>query len=187
MQFQYEEDYTFSNMSKYDITFLLLIGTIGALSSAFLREPFSKLHDPVSDGGYGVKSHPVLGKIRKYLEHPGDLMDKEIGPLTHRIKYGHDIFNFKEIKECIGSRIEDLHLDGDSYYLKTVINSVAGYIKHIFADSFSKQGIPVPGSTRFREELIEMAQKNQEVYQSLFTLKHRDLVGAGLVAALTKV
>lgn len=177
------EDMTFANMDSRDYIFCLLFGSMGALSSAYLREPFGKIHD----GEYRKDKKPVLWKIQKYLEHRGDLMDKELGGLSHRVKYGHDVLNLKEIHDCILDK-KQFFIEKDNPAQKAMLNAIVAYINHIFlADPFSKQGIPLPGSSLFRKELVELANKNQDIYQSLFTLKHRDLAGAALVTVLTKL
>ena len=177
-----ETEAVFSQMTKLDWFSCLVFGCIGALSSAYAREPFRKLHD----GGYRKQDGMFNYKIQKFLEHPGDLMDQETGPLTHRVKYGHDILNFKEIHECIIDK-KDYFVDEGNPVIQATIKSLGGYIKHIcLADPFSAQGLPLPGNSLFRSELARVAQNHQEIYSAFFTLKHRDLFGAALVAALTK-
>ena len=178
-----KENPIFLDMTKTDFIFCLLSGVIGALTSARLREPFGKFHN----GDFRKNDNEWLWKIQKWLEHPGDLMDKEIGPLAHRVKYGHDIFNLKEVLKCIVDK-KDYFIDDGNPAIKATIKAVGGYIRHIYiADPFSLQGLPLPGSSVFRQQIIEIANKHQELYQQFFTLKHRDLTGATLVSVFTKV
>ena len=159
-------------LTNRDKAYCILFGAFGALTAASLSEPLSKIHDKQ----YLKKDNAVLWRVAKYLEHPNTYPDKEIGGLSHRAKFGHDVFNLKEVYECIQE-------DGKGDLPKGMWD----YIKHvILADPLSKQGIPIPGSSLFKDKVVAVAKEDQNFYKSVLTYKHKDLMGYLLVEGLVR-
>jgi len=185
---QIETNISFKELEKWDYIFAILSGAIGALSSLALKEPLRKLHDSTSNGGYKKDEYPLLGRVRKWLEHPGDLNDKVPG-LGHRVKWGHDVLNFKEMKECIVDKMELLKIENPdaNIYLMALQATLKILSHNLLADPLSKEGLPIPGHSLFRDRLYEFSKHHNKLYQELFTVKHRDLAGAGLIIGLCKI
>lgn len=175
-------DKRLDDLDATDYTFCLIFGAVGAIISHNLEIPFAKLHDK----GYTNRDNPLLFKIQKFLEHKHDLNDIEQG-FGHRPAFGHDIFNLKEIKDCIDNKFSQLSkLNPNGSYLYSL--AAGKIIKHLLlADPLSTEGLPIPGHTLFRNKLVKFAKQNQSLYQKLFTIKARDLVGAGAVTVFSKV
>ena len=121
-----------------------------------------------------MKKHPILGRLAKLLRHPNSPMDvmpgtNRYGTKNHRILYGHDLFNPMEtwpqmVKEC-GSKG----------------NAAIEWIRHLVADTFAKEGLPLPGHSHFRQFLMDQLGNDWSKY---VTIKARDVTGAALVSAI---
>lgn len=155
-----------------DIPVMLTVGFLGALISNGLHDKFRNMHDgewsknPFSGGG-----------------HSGEIADEMVnGPYLHRLKYGHDIFNPLEIK-------------WDQYFPNGDLNAsmakkVFAWLRHMFQDTFSTEGLPIPGHSFLRDTIANeilpflkgrLDMPHYEVYRTFFTLKMRDLTGAAFI------
>lgn len=151
-----------------DIPVMLVAGFLGALLSNKLLTSFANLHDknwmqyPFNEGGH---SGEVIDQIRGYL---------------HRFKYGHDLLNPFEVDWA-----NYLPVGSPSV---TLLNKVGFWLHHLFQDSFSTEGLPLPGSSYFREQLINgvegLTSTRDPVYQTFFTLKMRDITAAAFVSGV---
>jgi hypothetical protein len=151
-----------------DMPVMFAAGFLGTLSSVLLRDFFASFHDnkwyrkSALEGGHsGENVDWVPGK-------------KQSGGFGHRWEHGHDLANpfeidwsqYKELAEKSGTRLP-LWLKGAFYW-----------VRHLFQDSFSKQGLPVPGHSMLRDSLSPA--KNDELLKFLGTIKARDCVGTAV-------
>jgi len=160
----------FPRWRKADIPVMLTVGFLGAIVSNGLHNNFREWHD----NEWSKKSFPQGG-------HSGEDADSISGYL-HRLKYGHDLFNPGQIK-------------WDEYFRNGDIKASLGkkifaWLRHLFQDSFSTEGLPLPGHSYFKDQISKqilpfmsgnMDLKQAEVYKIFFTIKARDVVGAGLI------
>lgn len=177
------KDKSFDNLDEWDYMFCIIFGAVCALLAIASKEPLSKLHD----GEYRRKNNPSMFKIQKWLKHEGQLNDKIQG-LGHRVKYGHDVFNLKEIRECISDQKQLLTQAGGGGLKLYSLSAVGKILKHILvADPLSKEGLPIPGHSLFREKLYYFSKHNNELYQKLFTIKTADLLGTGVLTVMCRI
>jgi|LSQX01.1.fsa_nt_gb hypothetical protein len=151
-----------------DIPVVVVIGFLGALISLGLHDVFDELHK-----NWGSKSHEKGG-------HGGQGID-ELRGKKHRFKHGHDILNPFEIKW------NDYFPDGTE---ATLLKKVSAWLKHLFQDTFSTEGIPFPGSSYFRDIINTFSIGEfgtYDTYKTFFTLKTRYTVGTAFVAAAMSV
>jgi hypothetical protein len=157
----------FERMTGADIAVAFLGGFAGALASYWLKEPLEKIHN-VSHGA-ATSDNWLIQKTGELLKHGGSPMDSVRG-LKHRLKYGHDILNpfevWGDLTNAYGGPVKGgLH-----------------WIRHLAADTLSCEGLPLPGSSLFRDFLLE--NLSYDNYKTFGTIKARDLAGAGLTAAI---
>jgi len=157
----------FERMTGADIAVAFLGGFAGSLSSYWLKAPLEMIHN-VSHGAT-TSNNWLIQKAGELLKHGGSPMDSVRG-LKHRLKYGHDILNpfevWGDLTETYGGPV------------KGGLN----WIRHLAADTLSCEGLPLPGSSLFREFLLE--NLSYDNYKTFGTVKARDLAGAGLTAAI---
>jgi len=159
-----------------DIPMMIIIGFLGGLISYGLHDVFEQLHETWGENPFEAGGHS------------GQDIDKVRGK-KHRFKYGHDILNPFEI-------------DWDNYFPSGKENSqysmfikIIAWLKHLFQDTFSTEGLPLPGSSYFREQieaLFEGMSNNLNIdkytiYKIFSTLKTRDLVGTAFVASAMSI
>ena len=92
----------------------------------------------------------------------------------HRLKFGHDLLDPGEV-----FKMNTEHYGG-------ALKGLVAWLGHLFADSFSAEGLPFPGLPRLRKLLDVENFPNYHEYRQLMTIKGRDLVGAALVELLIK-
>ena len=199
-----------SSLDAWDYCFSIAIGLAGATISTNeqLENYLKDIHDAASgaSGDYDALQK-ALGSI---LHHQGDAMDKyyESRPfinreyenangLFHRLLWGHDI----------------LSLSADNPFKIMVeqkgIFGIIQVVRHLLADTMSKQGLPLPGSSflDYRNEngkitnyLISISQnisnqaygtklvsRAQQVYSHMFTLRAQDIMAGGAIAGLDAI
>ena len=177
-----------------DITFrdfltVIFIGSIGA--AAGNSKALNNLLDQVHEDASLRNPKTLLGKL---LHHNGDIIDtvsrggKIFAPYLHRLYGGHDILSFWH---------------GDNPFVLLcgqygIPKGIIQVVRHLVADTFSKNGCVLPGSSfldRKTEDgtivnlLDEWARemcrgKNfnvQVVYQQLFSIRMQDM-GATFVS-----
>jgi len=160
-----------------DIPVMVVVGFLGALISIGLTDVFDELHEkwggkPFNKGGHGGQESDWV---------PGN---SGPGQFWHRLKHGHDVLNPFEI-------------DWDKFFAgnedannMALIKKLLYWLKHLFQDTFSKEGLPLPGSSYFRDTIQKMCEgiagnagnDARNVYKQLFTIKARDTVGTAFVA-----
>jgi hypothetical protein len=164
----FEKQHTdFERMTGADIAVAFLSGFAGAMAAYWLKEPLAMIHN-VSHGA-ARSDNWLIQKTGELLKHGGSPMDSVRG-LKHRLKYGHDILNpfevWSDLTNAYGGPVKGaLH-----------------WIRHLAADTLSSEGLPLPGSSLFRDFLLE--NLSYDNYKTFATVKARDLAGAGLTSAI---
>lgn len=164
------EDTLPSNLDVWDILFAAIFGATGAFvtTNEQLSSLCRKVHDIASEplGNSPTKIEKIIDTL---LGHSGDIMDKvpttEVGSkgkpiksyltrktakkvgglfsgskskLPHRIMWGHDIFSFG-IDNPFRLMVEQYGFG----------RGILQALKHLCADTFSRQGLPIPGHSFF--------------------------------------
>ena len=175
------DESVFAEWKIYDVPVMLAAGAAGAGLSYFLADKFEAMHDekwaktPATNGGH---SGEIVDRV------PGSSGPGQFG---HRWKYGHDILNPFEINvdeyfQGPGSNIPSLPASG----LPRGAKILYYWIRHLIQDTFSREGLPLPGSSYIRDwlEPLIKSPKGRQILQTLGTIKARDLAGAGLTNIL---
>lgn len=177
-------DLALRSLQAEDLIIAFIAGFAGSLSSYALTDTFNKVHGYSDSNNKGAlewygkageqKDHPVLHQLSKLLRHPSSAMDKlpgaaKYGGLNHRLKYGHDFFNPFEVWGKLTNQY------GGNF--KASIE----WVRHLTADTFSKEGLPIPGHSLFRSTISEQLGRDWTKYM---TVKARDVTGAALVSAI---
>ncbi|KAB3534500.1 hypothetical protein F8154_08805 [Alkaliphilus pronyensis] len=149
----------FPRWKSADIPVMVIVGAIGALISNQLFEPFKDIHDKK----WAYKDFYHGG-------HKGEIIDEMRGKF-HRLKHGHDLFNPMEV-------------NWDEYFPSSSPKAVIGkkifaWLRHLFQDTFSSEGIPLPGSSYLRNTILDAA--NYDIYKTVLTIKMRDVSTAVFV------
>lgn len=195
-----------STLDAWDYCFSIAVGMACAkiTTSEQLEVRLNDIHHAASGttGDY-TKLQKFLGSL---LHHQGDAIDKlaskkhfinrvyepaDIG--YHRLLWGHDVFNFT---------------DNNPFKLMFDQQGVSGIlqaVRHLIADTTSKQGLPFPGSSyldyvkdngKVSNYLIDVAKKlsvesagnmrnAQNIYSHMFTVRAQDIMGGGAVAGFS--
>lgn len=199
-----------SSLDTWDYCFSIALGLVGATISTNkqLENYLKDIHNAASgaSGDYDM-FQKALGTL---LHHQGDAMDKyyESRPfinreyenangLFHRLLWGHDILSLSN-DNPFKIMVEQKGLWG-----------IVQVVRHLLADTMSKQGLPLPGSSflDYRNEngkisnyLISISQnisdeaygtrlmsKAQQVYSHMFTLRAQDIMAGGAIAGLDAI
>ena len=160
----------FAKWRTADIPVMLIAGGLGTLSSVLLKDFFANLHD----NGFGKTGTGAGG-------HSGEIIDKvpgskQAGGFGHRWKFGHDLMNPFEIDWSQYSEIAAQSGNSLPIWLKKIFY----WMRHLFQDTFSKEGLPLPGHSYFRSLFNPVNPKTREILQSIGTIKMRDVTGAGV-------
>lgn len=179
-----ELEATYDPLYPADYAVAFIAGAAGAISSFALTDSFNKIHgySDSKNGGklewYGkseeMKKHPILGRLARLLRHPNSPMDvmpgtDQFGTKNHRLLYGHDLFNRMETWPQM---VKEYGSNG---------KAAVEWIRHLVADTFAKEGLPLPGHSGFRKFIMEHLGNDWSKY---VTIKARDVTGAGLVSAI---
>lgn len=192
-----------SALDAWDYCFSLAIGMAGAkiTTNEKLEEFLNEIHHAASGAsGEYSKLQQFLGKL---LHHQGDSIDKLAGEKHfinrahesadvgyHRLLWGHDIFNLSE----------------DNPFTLMVkqkgIKGILQAVRHLIADTTSKQGLPLPGSSyldytneneKISNYLIKISKNlsmesvgnkrnSQAIYSHMFTVRAQDIMSGGVIA-----
>ena len=168
----------------------------------------SSIHDAASGktGEYDLVQK-LLGKA---FYHKGDALDvfapgegfigrngEAAYVAFHRLLFGHDPL-------AIGKGIMPYN-PFEIMFEQDGVKGIPKAVRHLVADTMSKQGLPLPGSSyldtdldgRPWNQIIDWVQElsieafgnkseAQAIYSHLFTVRMQDIAGAGLTAALLK-
>ena len=184
-------DSFFASWKPADIAVILLAGLAGSLGSYFTRDFFAKMHDdwgqtPASQGG-----------------HAGESIDRvpgadQAGGWGHRWKYGHDLLNPFQID---WSQYQQMAQESNTV-LPIWMKSAFYWIRHLVQDTFSKEGLPIPGHSyglQFLEWLQHLfsggeegaawidPQRDHEMLKIFGTIKARDIAGTALTTLIMKL
>ena len=164
----------FAEWRKADLPVMFVTGILGGLASYFLRDFFASLHDhwgndlTTLEGGHGGESADwVPGASRP-------------GGFGHRWKFGHDLLNPFEID---WKSYMDLAKESGTA-LPLWMKAGFYWVRHLLQDTFSKEGLPLPGHSLFRWLFDASKPAQREMIQFLLTIKMRDIAGAGVTNAL---
>ncbi|SDB69818.1 hypothetical protein [Butyrivibrio sp. INlla16] len=211
-----------SKLDVYDLIFGLLFGTLGAVldTNDKIKDFLDKIHE-VSNSDNPSDKNKIIDLFSKILKHKGDWMDQvpviqEDGRVVskfvnrnaqevskyiwkgsantpHRIFWGHDIFSL--------SQDNPFFLEIKQYgFAEGVLQAV----RHILADTCSKQGLPIPTSSwwdkvdgdkrtnglldycqRYADDVLGKKQGggNNEVFNQLFSIHMQDVLANGFACA----
>ena len=193
-----------STLDIADYCFVFLFGFLGAFLST--RKSFekylAKIHAAASENGEECdKFQIMMGKLVHHKKDNIDLMinrnETSADIRFHRLLWGHDVLNvskdnpFALMIEQKGSKI----------------GGILQALRHLIADTMSKQGLPMPGSSSFDYlkdnqsvsnyiidltsnlsiEAFDNKAMAQEIYSHMFTIRAQDICGGALARALTEV
>jgi hypothetical protein len=161
------DERVFAKWRIADLSVMFAAGFIGTLTSGLLRQCFADYHDAkgrkptVRDGHSGENIDWVPG-------------NKQPGGFGHRWQYGHDMLNPFEVD---WEQYKELARQSGSSF-PTWMKALFYWGRHLFQDSFSKEGLPLPSHSLLREWLDPA--KNRELLQIMGTIKARDIAGSGV-------
>ena len=163
------------NLKKQDLAIMIFAGLAGALSSAALKNFCAEIHDhfgkkPTLRGGHSGEWIDVV---------PGNSMP---GGFGHRWKFGHDLLNPFEINWT-----QYLKLAEESgTKLPLPVKACFFWLRHLFQDTFSTEGLPIPGHSVLRLFFNFSNPQVRSFFQVFGTIKTRDFVGAGVTNLLLR-
>lgn len=192
---------TISDLDGWDYCFAVLFGLAGLLivSKTKLAEYLEDIHKSASEASGDYDWFQIM--LGKLLHHKRDIMDQVDGSfinragenaygIFHRLLWGHDILSTgKDNPFCL--------MNKQSGGLRGILQVV----RHLVADTFSCQGLPVPGSSHldFRNpdtgnvtnHLIEISKRlsreadskiqAERVYAHMFTIRVQDVAAGAIV------
>ncbi len=178
------DESVFASWRVADLPVMLAAGVLGAFSSAALKDFFAELHDK-----WGSKS-AVNAAGEDVWGHGGQEIDRvpgsnRAGGWGHRWKFGHDLFNPFDLTKPTNP-LDPTSTPWNQYVemakasgtvLPPWLKAVYYWLSHLLQDTFSSEGLPIPGHSLFRG-LFDPA-KHHELLQFLGTIKMRDVVGTG--------
>lgn len=158
----------FPRWKAADIPVMICIGFLGGLLSYGLHDKFEELHKAWGNLAYAKGGHAA------------EIIDKIPGKM-HRFKYGHDILNPFEV-------------DWANYFPDGVqagfLKKLGAWLHHMVQDTFSTEGLPLPGSSYLREVIGKLTSgisaipdmDKYQAYKTFFTVKARDITGTAFVS-----
>ena len=151
-----------------DMPMIFVAGVLGALSSRFLRSYFDSLHTAwgQADALKGGHAGEGIDWAAEYYDRPGGF--------GHRTLFGHDLFNPFEID---WSEYMDKAAQSGTrlpHWLKAGLY----WLRHLLQDTFSNEGLPLPGHSYIRDALNP--KSNHELIKYFGTIKMRDIAGSGV-------
>ncbi|MBQ8228660.1 MAG: hypothetical protein IJZ88_06570 [Clostridia bacterium] len=191
-----------ASLDGWDYCYAIAIGLAGVFIST--NEAFGHYLDQIHKAASGNsgdydKFQSFLGDM---LHHEGDHIDAIEMPfknrngdnaycIFHRLLWGHDILSNKEDNPFL------------LMFNQKGLNGIFQAVRHLLADTASKQGLPLPGSSFFdliddnnktsnylikiaqqlSEETIGIKTGAQEIYSHMMTIRAQD-VTAGVVVNL---
>lgn len=198
-----------ADLDMLDVCFSMASGLVGVFvaTNDDVAKWLEKVHDAASGnpGDCGVVQQ-MLGSL---LFHKGDALDvyapeegfiarngERTYVMFHRLLFGHDVL-------ATGRGLMPYNPFELMYQQKGLMGIVQA-VRHLLADTMSKQGLPVPGSSHLDTEregggpwnrIIDWVQglsieaggdkkMAQEIYSHMFTIRAQDIAAGGLVAFL---
>lgn len=199
-----------SDIDKLDMAWCLTTTVVSTFITT--SRDFAKWLEGIHDAASGKSGnlHVVQKVLGETLHHKGDWMDQYEGQWNtrdaanayaqfHRLLGGHDVFATGESltpHNPFAMMIEQK---------ESILGGVLQATRHLIADTFSSQGLPVPFSSYLdsrtddgrpwnaiidivQELSIETTgnkQQAESIYSHLFTLRAQDFIGGGAALALT--
>lgn len=167
------DESVFAKWKAADLPVMIVAGALGTLSSVLLKDFFADIHDklqklPADKGGHaGEEIDRVPGRSGKS------------GGTGHRFRFGHDILNPFEIN---WSQYEEI-ARSSSYPLPIWLKKIFFWFRHLSQDTFSKEGLPLPGHSLLRY-LLDLKNPEKkipiQVLRMLATIKMRDIAGSAI-------
>lgn len=184
-------DSFFASWRVADIPVIFVAGLAGALFSYFSKDYFAQKHDslgkkPAINGGHGGE---LIDRV------PGAM---QAGGFGHRWLFGHDLLNPFEID---WSQYVKIAMKSGTV-LPIWMKAAFYWIRHLFQDTFSKEGLPLPGHSYFLKLLNWIQylvtggkdgepwidpQKHSEMLKIFGTIKMRDVTGTAVTALIMKM
>jgi hypothetical protein len=166
----YLDESVFAKWRIADLPVMITAGGLGTLASVYLKDFLAEIHDE----GWAKKNTVEGG-------HSGEMIDtvpgyKQPGGFGHRWKFGHDLLNPFEIDWS--QYLELAKESGGS--VPVWLKAIYYWLKHLFQDTFSAEGLPVPGHSLLRHFLNPSDPTTRSLLQILTTIKMRDIAGAGI-------
>lgn len=195
-----------SNLDGWDYCYAIAIGLAGVMIST--HEEFGHYLDQIHKAASGASGEYdrfqiFLGNI---LHHKGDHIDvmgdtfinrdkQNAYGLFHRLLWGHDILDFGEDNPF------------KLMYEQDGLRGILQAVKHLLADTTSKQGLPLPGSSfldihdangKRSNYLIKIAQtlsdetygnkaKAHEIYAHMTTIRAQDVAAGVIVKSMAEL
>ena len=195
-----------SSLDAWDYCYAIAIGLAGVFIST--NEAFAQYLDQIHKAASGSSGEydrfqTFLGKA---LHHEGDHIDMVERPfknrnggnaycLFHRLLWGHDIFSIGEDNPFA------------LMYNQKGLTGILQAVRHLLADTASKQGLPLPGSSfldvvdennKTSNYLIKVAQQlseettglktgAQEIYSHMMTIRAQDVAAGVVVKAMSEL
>lgn len=188
---------TESDLDLTDLVFAMTFGVLGGVfsSNESIKAALVQVHD-----------NPSKSRLGNFLKHNGDHIDlvptdaghkflnragESTGIGFHRVLRGHDVFSLRSDNPFVVLGKQS-----------GVINGIIKVFKHLLADTFSKQGLPIPFHSFFdfrkgetlSNWLIEMTQQtrkavgskvnDRELFGHLFAIRMQDILATGLTWGL---
>lgn len=184
-------DSFFASWKVADVPVIFVAGLAGSLGSYFSRDFFAELHDK-----WGNKPALKGG-------HSGETIDRvpdadQAGGWGHRWRYGHDLLNPFEID---WSEYEEIARESGTF-LPVWMKAALYWIRHLIQDTFSKEGLPIPGHS-YLLRLLNWIQyllsggkegdpwidpeTDHEMLKIFGTIKMRDVAGTALTTLIMKL
>ena len=157
----------FAKWRTADMPMIFVAGVLGALSSRFLRSYFDSLHT-----AWGQANALKGGHAGEGIDWAAEY-DRP-GGFGHRTLFGHDLFNPFEID---WSEYMDKAAQSGTrlpHWLKAGLY----WLRHLLQDTFSNEGLPLPGHSYIRDALNP--KSNHELIKYFGTIKMRDIAGSGV-------
>jgi len=191
-----------SGLDMYDYLVSITAGVIGGIfsSSKTIENYLHQIHEISVSGGKGDFLQTMMAKLVKHqndwLDIPAnaDTFIKRDGSLSghlHRLYFGHDIFS------VIGDNPFTLSIK--QYGL---LKGISQTVRHLAADTFSKTGLPLPGSSFFdyrdsdtlknwfdtwAKQIKSQTDTDlsvQAIFGRVFSIRMQDIVSQGLTWAI---
>lgn len=195
-----------SSLDAWDYCHAIAVGLAGVFIST--NEAFAKYLDEIHKAASGNSGEydrfqTFLGKL---LHHEGDHIDMVERPfknrnggiaycLFHRLLWGHDILSIGEDNPFA------------LMYNQKGFTGILQAVRHLLADTASKQGLPLPGSSfldvvdesnktsyylikvaqQLPEETTELKTGAQEIYSHMMTIRAQDVATGVVVKAMSEL
>lgn len=185
-----------AQVDRIDVLASVAFGIIGAWFSTADRAKvlLDQVHEDARRNKKSVWGR-LLGHGGDSIDRYYDRMGRPVGVKPHRRSYGHDPLSFRSDNPFI--LLSNQEVGG---HRRGVLGGMIQTFRHLTADTFSAQGLPIPGHSWFEYEsegqlsnylmdIINRVTDNQndseDVFHKAFSIRMQDALSQGLVFALT--